>query len=78
MPITYVGHSPVSQITVHHTYVYIDQGVCLRPTKRSTDATPTVLDHHRFAYWLGDVVCVRARDPAETGMVFPAFRAAMA
>lgn len=75
MPITYVGHSPMSQITVHNSYVYIDQGVSLRSAKRSVGAATTVLNHHRFAYWLGGVASARARD---RGMMAPVFRPAMA
>ena len=38
MPVTYVGHSPIRHITVHHSYVYIDQGVCLRAGKQRPGA----------------------------------------
>ena len=55
LPITYVGHSPIHHVTVHNSYVYIDQGVCARTSKRAADAPPTVLDHRKFAYWLGGV-----------------------
>jgi serine/threonine protein phosphatase 1 len=58
MPITYVGHSPMRQITVHKSYVYIDQGVCLRSTKR-TQRPPTVLEHRHFAHWLHGVSTAR-------------------
>ena len=77
MPMTYVGHSPMSQITVHNSYVYIDQGVCPRSTRRAAGVTPTVLDHHRFAYWLGGVASARARDDAGWSTMRQAFRAAM-
>ena len=59
LPITYVGHSPSRHVTVHNSYVYIDQGVCARASKRAVDAPPTVLDHRKFAYWLGGVALAR-------------------
>jgi len=59
LPITYVGHSPLRHVTVHNSYVYIDQGVCARTSKRATHTPPTVLDHRRFAYWLGGVATAR-------------------
>jgi serine/threonine protein phosphatase 1 len=62
LPVTYVGHSPVRHITVHNSYVYIDQGVCTRPTRNADPIPPTVLDHTQFAYWLGGVAT--ARGPA--------------
>ena len=55
IPITYAGHSPVRDVTVHDSYVYIDQGVCARSDKRAAPTPPTVLDHRKFAYWLGGV-----------------------
>lgn len=60
-PITYAGHSPVRNVTVHNSYVYIDQGVCARTAKRAVPTPPTVLDHRRFAYWLGGVATARGR-----------------
>lgn len=61
LPVTYVGHSPLRQITVHDSYVYVDQGVCA-PSPKQTDPTlPTVLDHRRFAYWLHGVAAARVR-----------------
>ena len=71
LPITYVGHSPTPHVTVHESYVYIDQGVCVRPSKRGALTPPTVLDHRKFAFWLGSVAKVRGarvqatRHPAE-------------
>lgn len=59
LPITYVGHTPVENVTVHNSYVHIDQGVGARLSKRAAPATPTVLDHRRFAYWLGGVATAR-------------------
>ena len=61
IPITYAGHSPVRAVTVHNSYVYIDQGVCARPAKRAAHTLPTVLDHRKFAYWLGGVATARGR-----------------
>jgi serine/threonine protein phosphatase 1 len=59
LPITYVGHTPVEHVTVHNSYVHIDQGVGARQSKRAAPATPTVLDHRKFAYWLGGVATAR-------------------
>lgn len=61
LPITYAGHSPVRDITVHDSYVYIDQGVCARSAKRAAHTPPTVLDHRKFAHWLGGVATARSR-----------------
>jgi len=61
LPITYVGHSPLPHVTVHNSYVYIDQGVCGRASKRAFPTMPTVLDHRRFAYWLGGVATACGR-----------------
>jgi serine/threonine protein phosphatase 1 len=61
IPITYAGHSPVRDVTVHNSYVYIDQGVCARTAKRAAPTPPTVLDHRKFAYWLGGVATARGR-----------------
>ena len=62
LPITYVGHSRLQHVTVHNSYVFIDQGACARSSKRASATMPTVLDHRRFAYWLGGVAtaCGRA------------------
>jgi serine/threonine protein phosphatase 1 len=59
IPITYAGHSPVRDVTVHNSYVYIDQGVCSRTSKRADPTSLTVLDHRKFAYWLGGVTSAR-------------------
>jgi serine/threonine protein phosphatase 1 len=64
LPITYVGHSPLRHVTVHNSYVYIDQGVCARPSKRALPTMPTVVDHRKFAYWLGGVATARHRGAA--------------
>jgi hypothetical protein len=55
LPITYVGHSPLRQVTVHDSYVYVDQRVCA-PTQRAQPQPPTVLDHRKFAFWLRGVM----------------------
>jgi len=60
LPITYVGHSRFRDVTVHHSYVYIDQGIGVRVVKRGSPTPPTVLDHSKFAYWLGGVATARA------------------
>jgi len=68
LPITYVGHSPTRHVTVHDSYVYIDQGVCARASKRAAEAPPTVLDHRKFAYWLGGVSMACAGAAAKASM----------
>ncbi len=60
LPVTYVGHSPLPRITVHNSYVYIDQGVCAGSTKRGAAKPPTVLEHRKFVLWLGGVATARA------------------
>lgn len=62
LPITYVGHSPIQHITVHASFVYIDQGAGAK-SKRGEPTLPTVLDHRRFAYWLDGAA--RARSAAQ-------------
>lgn len=64
LPLTYVGHSPLRHVTVHNSYVYVDQGVCARTSKRATPTMPTVLDHRRFACWLGGVATACRRTAA--------------
>ena len=59
IPIIYAGHSPVRDVTVHDSYVYIDQGVCSRTSKRADQTSLTVLDHRKFACWLGGVASAR-------------------
>ncbi len=61
IPITYAGHSPVRDVTVHNSFVYIDQGVCSGTGKRADQTSLTVLDHRKFAYWLGGVASARAQ-----------------
>ena len=56
LPLTYVGHSRLPEVTVHNSYVYIDQGVCASAAARGGDARPpTVLEHRSFARWLRGV-----------------------
>lgn len=52
LPLTYVGHSPVQQVTVHNSYVYIEQGLSRAVRRGGPGALPTVLEHARFARWL--------------------------
>jgi serine/threonine protein phosphatase 1 len=59
LSMTYVGHSPVRRVTVHKSYVYIDQGVSARSARQAEPIPPTVLDHAQFAYWLGGVATAR-------------------
>lgn len=58
LALTYAGHSPVRHVTVHNSYVYIDQGVCSRSAK-ADPRPPTVLEHKQFAYWLHGVSAAR-------------------
>jgi serine/threonine protein phosphatase 1 len=60
-PVTYAGHSRVREVTIHNSYIYIDQGVCARPSGRQAHTPPTVLDHGKFAYWLGGVAAAQGR-----------------
>ena len=62
--LTYVGHSPIRHVTVHNSYVYIDQGVCARLSRQGGHRPPTVLDHRQFSYWLEGVAVARARAPS--------------
>jgi serine/threonine protein phosphatase 1 len=64
LPITYVGHSPMRHVTVHNSYVHIDQGACARHARPDERPTLTVLDHREFAYWLGGVATARRLTPA--------------
>lgn len=66
LPITYVGHSRTRNVTVHNSYVYIDQGVREHPV-HSERRPPTVIDHEKFSFWLGGVVTARERMPAIAG-----------
>lgn len=52
-PLTYVGHSPLREVSVHRSHVYIDQGMCERAAQREGEQrAPTVLEHRAFAHWL--------------------------
>ena len=53
--LTYVGHSPVRNVIVHNSYIYIDQGVCPRPGRRAPGRPLTVIDHAQFSGWLHGV-----------------------
>lgn len=55
-PLTYVGHSPLPEITLHQSHVYIDQGVAAPGRSREHPRLPTVLDHRAFSDWLHDVL----------------------
>ena len=66
IPITYAGHSPVRDVTVHNSYVYIDQGICAQTAKRAAPTPPTLLDHRKFAYWLGGVATARGQAGPES------------
>jgi hypothetical protein len=65
LKMTYVGHSPVRHVTVHNSYVYIDQGVCARPGRPGGHRPPTVIDHRQFSYWLEGVTVARGRVQAK-------------
>jgi len=61
--LTYAGHSPVRHVTVHNSYIYIDQGICQRSAaKEGSGRQLTVLDHSQFSRWLRGVAT--ARGPA--------------
>ena len=53
--LTYVGHSPVREVLIHNSYIYIDQGVCQRPPRWPESKAPTVVDHGQFSTWLHGV-----------------------
>jgi serine/threonine protein phosphatase 1 len=60
LPITYVGHSPIRLVTVHNSYVYIDQGICQRSAiQQGTARQLTILDHSQFSRWLQGVATAR-------------------
>lgn len=55
LELTYVGHTPVPYVTVHNSYVYIDQGAGTNEGR----SAPTVLEHAPFAFWLKGAVAAR-------------------
>ncbi len=64
LPLTYVGHSRMRQVTVHNSYVYIDQGVSARSAKGTPATAPTVLEHAQFAPWIRGVAAARGQLPS--------------
>ena len=67
MPLTYVGHSPLAEITVHQSHVYIDQRVCEADRKGGPASLPTVVEHQAFGAWLRGVsvaACPPLAEPA--------------
>jgi serine/threonine protein phosphatase 1 len=76
LPITYVGHSPLRHVTVHDSYVYVDQRVCA-PAGRAEAQPPTMLDHRRFAFWLRGVATAHGQaKPQRVAGPMPAIAAA--
>ena len=70
--LTYVGHSPVREVLVHNSYIYIDQGVCQRPVRGLERRPPTVVDHAQFTRWLHGVATAwRPVPPAASGDSIP-------
>ncbi len=61
LPLTYIGHSPVGEVVVHNSYVYVDQGISVHSANRLRTIGPTVLQHTEFSYWLKGVVGARER-----------------
>ncbi len=72
LPMTYVGHTPTRHVTVHNSYVHIDQGVCEQGSKRPSATAPTVLDHREFAYWLDGVATARRHSTSASASAFRA------
>lgn len=65
LPMIYVGHSPVRNVLVHNSYIYIDQGVCARLAGRpDTERQLTLMDHSQFSRWLQGVVSARGQGAA--------------
>lgn len=60
LPLTYVGHSRMRDVTVHQSHVYLDQGVGARDDARRL---PTVLQHGPFGLWLHGVASARQEAP---------------
>jgi len=65
--LTYVGHSPVREVLVHNSYIYIDQGVCQRPPRWPESKPPTVVDHGQFSSWLHGVASAWRPAPMAAG-----------
>jgi serine/threonine protein phosphatase 1 len=64
LPPTYVGHSPLPHVTVHDSYVYVDQGVASRSSALADGSPPTVLDHTQFSLWLrGAALALQSAGP---------------
>jgi serine/threonine protein phosphatase 1 len=61
LPLTYVGHSRTRQVTVHDSYVYIEQGVSAGDGDGIGPTPPTVIEHAQFAPWLRGVAAARGR-----------------
>ena len=79
LPLTYVGHSPLPEITLHRSHVYIDQGVAAPARRFTHPRLPTVLEHRAFGYWLLGVSRARqlpAQPHAEVGGASPELMAA--
>lgn len=65
LPITYAGHSPVREVTVHNSHVYIDLGAGSPSARRAGRSVPAVLEHGRFARWLLGVAAARGALPRQ-------------
>lgn len=78
LPWTYVGHSPMAELTVHRSYCFVDQGVRSPGRAGSAAARLTLLDHGGFARWLERTLgpagpaSLRPATGAETGLGFGA------
>lgn len=68
LPLTYVGHSPLPDITLHRSHVYIDQGAGATARRAGTPQLPTVLDHQAFSQWLLGVGRARQAAPADEAL----------
>lgn len=67
LPITYVGHSRMRCVTVHRSYVYIDQGVRAPSVRSPVPVPPTVLEHRSFGYWLLGVAKAHGHEDRSPG-----------
>jgi hypothetical protein len=59
LPITYAGHTPTRHITVHRSYVHIEQATRAQRGVADLPTPPTLIEHARFAWWLGGVAHAR-------------------